>query len=78
MTISELRGELERRGLDLAGSKASLELRLAQAMVQEVGGPDAAGLFGQAGAGAAEVRFGGGEVQRCRGGEGSDAAYREG
>jgi hypothetical protein len=57
MTLSELRGELERRGLDLAGSKASLELRLAQAMVQEVGGPDAAGLMGQTGAKAAEVRL---------------------
>lgn len=48
MTLSELRGELERRGLDLSGTKSSLELRLAQAMVVEIAGPQAAGILGQA------------------------------
>lgn len=47
MTLSELRGELERRGLDLSGTKASLELRLAQALVVEIAGPAAAGILGQ-------------------------------
>lgn len=61
MTLSELRGELERRGLDLSGTKASLELRLAQAMVVEIAGPDAAsGLgLGQDGGAGAEGQDGG-------------------
>jgi SAP domain len=46
MTLSELRSELERRGLDLAGSKAALETRLAQALVVEMVGPDAAAAAG--------------------------------
>ncbi|KAF8072596.1 hypothetical protein HT031_000256 [Scenedesmus sp. PABB004] len=68
MTLSELRSELERRGLDLGGSKASLEMRLAQALVVEIVGPEAAGALGSAlGAAAAE------EVRRSRA---SDARAR--
>lgn len=42
MTLSELRAELERRGLSLSGSKAALEMRLAQVLVVEIMGGDAA------------------------------------
>lgn len=52
MTMSELRGELERRRLDLSGTKAALELRLAQAMVVEIAGPHAASIIGGTAAGA--------------------------
>lgn len=60
MTLSELRVQLEAKGLDLSGSKAALEMRLAQALVIEIVGPEAAGLMGAVGgqppAGAEEVR----------------------
>jgi hypothetical protein len=46
MTMSELRAELQRRNQDLSGSKTALELRLAQAMVIEVAGPEAAAAVG--------------------------------
>jgi hypothetical protein len=59
MTLSELRLQLESRSLDLSGSKAVLEMRLAQALVIEIVGPEAAGamgnLSGQQAAGAEEV-----------------------
>jgi hypothetical protein len=59
MTLSELRLQLESRGLDLSGSKAVLEMRLAQVLVVEIVGPEAAGamgsLPGQQAAGAEEV-----------------------
>ena len=42
MTLSELRAELERRGLSLSGTKAALEMRLAQTLVTEIMGEDAA------------------------------------
>ncbi|WIA08499.1 hypothetical protein OEZ85_007934 [Tetradesmus obliquus] len=49
MTLSELRVQLEAKGLDLSGSKAALEMRLAQALVIEIVGPEAAGLMGAVG-----------------------------
>jgi hypothetical protein len=59
MTLSELRVQLDSRGLDLSGSKAALEMRLAHALVIEIVGPEAAGVMGnigsQAAAGAEEV-----------------------
>lgn len=61
MTLSELRVQLESRGLDLSGSKAALEMRLAQALVVEIVGPEAAGAMagmgGTPAAGAEEVRM---------------------
>jgi hypothetical protein len=70
MTLSELRLQLESRGLDLSGSKAVLEMRLAQALVIEIVGPEAAGamgnLRGQQAAAAEEVsRLGEGQMQQA-------------
>lgn len=41
MTLGELRTELERRDLSLSGTKAALEMRLAQTLVSEIMGEDA-------------------------------------
>eukprot|EP00775_Hariotina_reticulata_P002565 gene2565-2867_t len=47
MTLGELRSELERRSLDISGSKAALETRLAQVLVEElVGEQPAAAIAG--------------------------------
>lgn len=60
MTLTELRSELERRGLSLSGTKAGLEMRLAQALVVEIMGGDAAAaaMQMQLGAGQEEQEVG--------------------
>jgi hypothetical protein len=75
MTLSELRGELERRGLDLSGTKSSLELRLAQAMVVEIAGPQAAGMLGLT-QDTDQVRRGGRGEQDTHRGEGGGGVSR--
>lgn len=64
MTLAELRSELERRDLSLSGTKAALEMRLAQALVVEIMGGDAAAaaMQMQMGTGAEEQKV---RLRRC-------------